>query len=166
MLWLYVSFMHIHWQVGHLVMPQMDHRQGWSGWLAMQTIPGTWCTCRWLIKASEIHISQAFTKKGVQQFRFFLPTMHTPNSILVCSCMYAFLWKWHSMRTQRCDDVRIGSHFHKNAYYTCMSRQNRIWCTTFSGVRQWYLPFKNLFSVKPSTWTLTGWSHISVPFLF
>ncbi len=43
--------------------------------------------------------------KGVHQFRYFLPTMHTPNSILVCSCMFAFLLKH-----------RIGSHFHKNAY--------------------------------------------------
>ncbi len=38
-------------------------------------------------------------KKGVHKFRFFLPTMRTPNSIVVCSCMYASLWKWDPMLT-------------------------------------------------------------------
>ena len=33
-------------------------------------------------------------KKGVHQFRFFLPIMRTPNSIVVCSCMYVVLLKW------------------------------------------------------------------------
>ncbi len=35
---------------------------------------------------------QAHTKKRMHQFMFFLPTMRIPNSIVVCSCMYAFLW--------------------------------------------------------------------------
>ena len=30
--------------------------------------------------------------------------------------MYAFLLKLDPMRTPRCDGVRIGSNFHKNAY--------------------------------------------------
>ncbi len=55
-------------------------------------------------------------KKGVQKLRFFLPTMRTPNSIVVYSCIYAFLLKWDPMRTPRCDGVHIGSHFHKNVY--------------------------------------------------
>ena len=39
-----------------------------------------------------LHGSQAYMlRKGVHQFRFFLPTIRTPNSIVVCSCMYAFL---------------------------------------------------------------------------
>ena len=42
--------------------------------------------------------------------------MPTPNSIVVCSCMYVFLLKWDPMRTPRCDGVRIGSHFNKYAY--------------------------------------------------
>ncbi len=36
-------------------------------------------------------------KKGVHQLRFFLPTMRTPNSIVVCSCIYAFVLKWDPM---------------------------------------------------------------------
>ncbi len=42
--------------------------------------------------------------------------MRTPNSIVSCSCMYAFLFKWDPMRTPRCDGVRIESHLNKNAY--------------------------------------------------
>ncbi len=64
------------------------------------------------------------SNKGVHQFRFFLPTMRTPNSIVVCWCMYAFLWKWHPMCTLTCDGVRIGSHFHKKLH-TCMSLQQK-----------------------------------------
>ena len=59
-----------------------------------------------------LYISQAYTKKGVHQFRLFLPTMCTPNSIVVSSCIYAFLLKWDPMRTSRCDGVRVGFHFH------------------------------------------------------
>ncbi len=63
-----------------------------------------------------ISCSQAYIKKGVHQFRFFLPAMRTPNSIVICSWMYAFLLKCDPMRTPRCGGVRIGCDFHKNAY--------------------------------------------------
>ncbi len=60
--------------------------------------------------------SQAYIKKGAHQFRFFLPTMHTPNTPIVAySCMYAF-FKWDPMCTQRCDGVPISIKMH-----TCMS---------------------------------------------
>ena len=68
-------------------------------------------------------IHRLTSKKGVHQFRLFLPTVRTPNSIVVCSCMYAFLLKWDPMCTPRCDGVRIGSHFHKDAY---MNEQTTI----------------------------------------
>ncbi len=43
--------------------------------------------------------SQAYSKKkGVHQFRFFLATMRTPNSIVVCSCVYAFMSRETSKR--------------------------------------------------------------------
>ena len=71
--------------------------------------------------------TQAYIKKGVHQFSFVLPTMRTPDIIGVCSCIYnkAEIIKRMSicifieltpMHTPRCDDVRIGSHFHTNAY--------------------------------------------------
>ncbi len=64
-----------------------------------------------------IWYAQAYIKKRVYtSLGFSLPTMRTPDSIVVCSCMYAFLLKRDPMRTTRCDSVRIGSHFHKNAY--------------------------------------------------
>ncbi len=55
-------------------------------------------------------------EKGVHQFRFFLPTMRTPISIVVCSCMYAFLLKWDSMHTPPFTGVRIGSHLNRNTF--------------------------------------------------
>ena len=62
-----------------------------------------------------LSIHRLTPKKGVHQFRFFLPTMRTPNSIVVCSCMYAFSFKWDPMRTPRCDaymheQTTIGIH--------------------------------------------------------
>ena len=52
-------------------------------------------------------------EKGVHQFRFFLPTIRAP--ILLLSS-YAFLWNWDPMCTPSHLGVRIGCHFHKNAY--------------------------------------------------
>ena len=45
----------------------------------------------YVFKATETIIHWLTSRKGVHQFRFFLSTMRTPNSIVVCSCMYAFL---------------------------------------------------------------------------
>ncbi len=94
---------------------------------------------------------QALLAEGIIDFEIMwkvlpaLPTMRTPNSIVVCSCMYAFLRKWHPMRAPRSDGVRIGSHFHKNAYMheqtiefdvRIVGRKNLNWCTPLSGVSQ------------------------------
>ncbi len=55
-------------------------------------------------------------EKGVHQFRSLPPTMRTPNSIVVCSCMYAFLLKWDPMYTPPFTGVRTGSHLNRNAF--------------------------------------------------
>ncbi len=61
-------------------------------------------------------------EKGVHQFRFFLPTMRTPNSIAVCSRMHAFLWKWDPMHTpSRTSVYALGAISIK--MHICMSRQ-------------------------------------------
>ena len=64
--------------------------------------------------------------------------------IVVCSCMYAFLWKWDPMCTPSHLGVRIGSHFNKNAYMheqttiefgvRIVDRKNLNWCTPFFDV--------------------------------
>ncbi len=68
-------------------------------------IQSVYCQIHWLT-----------AEKGVHQFRFFLSTMHTPNSIFVCSCMYAFLLKWVPMRTPPFTGVCIGSHLNRTAF--------------------------------------------------
>ena len=42
--------------------------------------------------------------------------MCIPSSIVVCSCMYAFLLKLDPMRTPPFTGVRIGSHLNRNAF--------------------------------------------------
>ena len=90
-------------------------------------------------------VSQTYSKKGVHHFRFFLPTMRASNSIVVCSCIYVFLLKWDPMRTPRCGGVRIGSHFHKNAY---MHEKTTI------GIHREKVPklVYTLFWCKPVVW--------------
>ncbi len=74
--------------------------------------------------------------------------MCTPIPIVVCSCMYAFLWKWDPMRTPSHHGVRSGSHLNKNAYMheqatikfgvRIVGRKNLNWCTPFFGVSLWF----------------------------
>ena len=63
-------------------------------------------------------------EKGVHQFRFVLSTMRTPNSIVVSSCMYAFLLKCDSMRTPPMTVVHIGSHLIE--MHLCIHQQTTI----------------------------------------
>ncbi len=79
--------------------------------------------------------------KDVHQFRSFLSTMRTPNSVVVYSCMYAFLRKWdlHVLRTPPftyawADNNRYLSHV---LVYTL------FWC-------------------KPVVSTLTQWNDVNM----
>ena len=88
---------------------------------------------------------------GLHQKRVYtsLGTSFLWTPIVVCSCMYTFLWKQDPMRTPSHIGVRIGSHFNKNAYTSIheqttiefgvriMGRNNLNWCTPFFAVSLW-----------------------------
>ncbi len=44
-----------------------------------------------------------------------MPFGYVSLCIGVCSCMYAFLWKWDLMHTPSFTGVHIGSHLNTNA---------------------------------------------------
>ena len=63
-------------------------------------------------------------EKGVHSFRYFRLQMHTPNSIVDCSCMYAFCVRMRLI----CGGVRIQSHFNTKCIHA-RGNNNMIWCT-------------------------------------
>ena len=101
------------------------------------------CLLGFLLKGS-FHWHKA--EKDVHQFRFLLPTMRTPNSVVVCSCMYALLLKWDPMRTPPFTGVCIGSHLNRNTFV--------IEHTTI-GIHEEEVPklVYNLFCCKPVIWS-------------
>ncbi len=69
------------------------------------------------VECQKVNIyTQAYTRKGSSPVQVLPVQNATPNSSVVCSCMYAFLLKWDLMRTPPFTGVRIGPNINRNAF--------------------------------------------------